>query len=271
MSEVPTPNQQAEQATVVDGRAPPPSYEEHHLDTTAGPSDQKEAPRTSTALHRAPSPQPASGSRHQQVWDPSEAGQDVPPIVSLPPGPLSLTYDQDLIYPTHPPSTALYHIPSSLFSKGHRVMIERSVPASLRDDGSKRKARDQELYEILASSALSNDCEIQGRRKECYRHASMTGRFGMFGPAFSISVRGAVILKLSKREWKDGNDRVVATEAKKGPGNAEIEIVEGLDEKMVDLLVAAWCAKIWRMSFHRDSKLFLPTIKLPSYPDLSAP
>ncbi len=122
----------------LDSKGAPPSYESHEKDKVYDPTE---------LLTDVPQPtQPESTSQDL----PEELLLSAEELLSS--GPLSLTLDRDLIYPTEPPSRALYHLPRSLECNGERVFLERIVPATAREDGSQKKAKDQELY---------HECHIQ--------------------------------------------------------------------------------------------------------------
>jgi len=208
----------------------PPPYALHEDSRHAAPK-----------YRRQETPPPSEEQRNATESNDEDA--ETPPPS---PEPLSLTMDRDLIYPTHPPSTAMYHLPRTLTWSGDRVFLEKSVPAHRRENGKWRKAYDQDLYEIRGQ-IFSMSCEIIAKRANCYqgRVASMKKRRSLFGDMWDISFKERVVLRYNKCQWKDAAGAVVAIE-EKNPMRRVVVIQEGIDSGMRDLIVAAWCAKVWR-------------------------
>jgi len=54
--------------------------------------------------------------------------------------------------------------------------------------------------------------------------------------------------KDGKSTWKDGDNRVIATEDLDGEDQHKLIITVSLHQEIVDALVALWCALIWQHS-----------------------
>ncbi|KAF2667211.1 hypothetical protein BT63DRAFT_427616 [Microthyrium microscopicum] len=176
------------------------------------------------------------------------------------PAPLTLTIDNNLLYPP-PPSTALYHLPRLLTWSGNEISLARSMPAARRPG----QIRDLALY-TLRRTPFTHEVALLPRR-EGLKPATMRGRRGVFGGMrWDVEIRGEPLLRYRKGAWRLAKGgMVVATEKvqreAKRPGvlleedndsaeevveREEITIAgEGIELWMKDLLVASWCAKVW--------------------------
>ena len=168
--------------------------------------------------------------------------------------PLSLTMDDDLIYPTLPPSNALYHIPRRLTWIGSSVYLKRNVPERLRRDGTKVPAESQDLYEIVVRP-YSTTVELIGKRASCFgKGKGIMVRPSIFHDVWEISFQDEIAVKYKKSKWLDHTGKVLATEEKPDKATADpsykqrlvMEISVGVNAKMMNLLVACWTAKVWR-------------------------
>ncbi|KAI9798341.1 MAG: hypothetical protein M1835_000004 [Candelina submexicana] len=215
------------------GKGAPPSYESHGEDDVYDPNNET----PTTVPHSGHLDTIPQGLREELLLSAEQL---------LSSGPLSLTLDKDLIYPTEPPSRALYHIPRSLACNGDKVFLERSVPATVRQDGSQGKARDQELYHIVGSRLTSSEIEIRGMRRSCYGDSigRMRPRHAFFHSRWDVAFRKQTVLRFKNRTWLDANEGVMARE-RKGMSKPIMVIEQGVDVQMMDLLVACWCAKTW--------------------------
>ena len=173
---------------------------------------------------------------------------------------LSLTMDGELIYPTLPPSNALYHLPRQLTWRADRVYLHRSVPEKTKKNGSVVPASSQELYEIVkppyAGLGGSGLYELVGKRASCFGagKGSMM-RTSIFHDTWEVSYQKELAIRYKKGKWRDAEGNVLAT-LEMGTEDSGLaaekkrrvmEIEKGVSPKMVNLLVACWTAQVWRM------------------------
>ena len=167
---------------------------------------------------------------------------------------LSLTMDDDLIYPTLPPSNALYHIPRRLTWTGDCVYLERSIPERQKKDGTTVPTTDQELYEI-ALRPYARSIELSGKRASCFgRGKGNMTRPSIFHDTWEVSFQKELAIKYRKSKWTDSEGNILATEAKVEKAGESLSykqrrtmVVEaGVNPKLLNLLVACWTAKVWR-------------------------
>ena len=183
--------------------------------------------------------------------------------------PLDLTLDQGLIYPP-PPSSALYHLPRVLTWSGNEIFLARSLPALSTRRNRHAAARDLALYTIRRTP-FTRDVNLMPRR-EGLKAASMHGKRGILGSmTWEVEVKGKTVLKYAKGKWKDMAGRTVATEkqlvqterSESGEidrqHREDITLGPGLEITMKDLIVAAWCTRIWHDNGRvRLAKSFMP-------------
>jgi hypothetical protein len=224
----------------------PPSYSRHQQDellsTTASLSlagwRRRQVPVTRTPTHE-------SASQLLQVLGTNDA--------------LDLTIDNGLIYPP-PPSNALYHLPRLLTWSGNEIFLFRSLPALMSRGGhSVGPARDLALY-TMRRTPFTHEVTLHPRR-EGLKTAVMRGKKRMFccSTSWEVEVKGQVILKYAKGKWMDKDGNIVATEKEQAAARTSkyalnsctsrevMTIVgEGLDIATKDLIVAAWCTRIWQ-------------------------
>ena len=180
---------------------------------------------------------------------------------------LSLTMDGELIYPTLPPSNALYHLPRQLTWRADRVYLHRSVPEKTKKNGCVVPAKSQELYEIVKPpySGLGGSglYELVGKRASCFGSGkgSMM-RTSIFHDTWEVSFQNELAIKYKKGKWRgvDGNVLATLEMGTEDDGLAAekkrrvMEIEAGVPPKMVNLLVACWTAQVWRMVQTQISK-----------------
>lgn len=173
--------------------------------------------------------------------------------------PLDLTIDNGLIYPP-PPSNALYHLPRVLTWSGNEVFLFRSLPAlASRRGGSTGQARDLALY-TMRRTPFTHEVALLPRR-EGLKNATMRGKKRLFASdmSWNVEVKGKTVLKYSKGKWKDHTGKIIATEkpqaghndneaARNGHTGREAVTITGVDLDIAtkDLIVAAWCTRIWQ-------------------------
>lgn len=219
----------------------PPSYEQYEFDEIC---TSNESPSHQTSLQAAASPSGKSATTAA--------------------APLSLTMDNSLIYPTIPPSAALYHIPRPLFFHGDRVYLQRSVARDPFPSGKQRRGLNEELYE-LRRIPYTDDREIAliARRPACYGENSRRTRMrrvrGLLGTTWEIVVDDVVVVKGHRGQWKHGSGPVIAREetldlplrcynAEQQKISGVLVVLAGVEQQIQDLVVAAWCGKIWLLA-----------------------
>lgn len=180
------------------------------------------------------------------------------------PSPLSLTLDNNLLYPP-PPSNALYHLPRTLTWSGNEIYLARSLPATT-TRRTNTASRDLALY-TMRRVPLAHEVSLVPRR-EGLKSAVMRGRRSIIGNmSWDVEVAGERVLKYRKGIWKTPAGKVVATEKKiyewgtpdeDHHGIREEITIEGDDVElwMKDLVVAAWCSRMWQI----NSKLSLTKV-----------
>ncbi|PGH13465.1 hypothetical protein AJ80_06334 [Polytolypa hystricis UAMH7299] len=224
---------------VAGGDPPPPSYEE-----TIGI-----VPPTAAA--------PAAATRAQPAPDLS-----------------SITIDGTLIYPTLPPATALYELSHDLDAGFNKVDISRLVPRTTDVTTTSMNPRDKLIYEFK-QVIFSTTVEITGRRRSAVSGTLyLKPRIGLLKqgwevwhtPASSTSSQrvgggghpDALLFRLkgswnARRpeplRWEDASGSLVALETvwQRGEDNSRprLQILSPLPDGMMDILVTAWCARIW--------------------------
>lgn len=183
---------------------------------------------------------------------------DLPPEPDL----SSISLDGTLIYPTTPPATSLYELTHEVNSGYSVVGILRLVPSRQpREDGIPVNPRDKLIYEFRQPPMTPDTVEIVGKRRSTLPGTvflrlknRVTGR----GWEVEHSYGGRKILlyrtkpswRLEKRErldWQDAGGNLVAEETWSGDEGARpiMKILKELDEKMMDILVTSWCARLW--------------------------
>lgn len=223
----------------------PPAYERHEYDEVYTADDPP--------VHQLPLQDTAS---HSQLSS------------TITTAPLSLTMDNSLIYPTIPPSTALYHIPQSLFFHGDRVYLQRSVPREPFPSGKPRRGLNEDLYE-LRRIPYTDDRELAlidrspAYRDNCVGKDPSSKRIrrvrGLIGTTWEVTVDDMVVLKGLKDKWKHASGALVASEEilnlplrcynpEQQKISAVLVIQAEIEQQMQDLLVAAWCGKIWLLA-----------------------
>ena len=224
----------------------PPSYSQHQHDellSVPGTSSLAERRRRRIPVTRTPTH--PSVNQLLQVLGTNDA--------------LDLTIDNELIYPP-PPSNALYHLPRLLTWSGNEIFLFRSLPALMSRQGRLTSpTRDLALY-TMRRTPFTRDVNLLPRR-EGLKAAIMHGKKRMFCSSMSweVEVKGQVILKYSKGKWMDKGRNIVATEKMQVEASTAKNVLngstrrealtiagEGLDIATKDLIVAAWCTRIWQ-------------------------
>jgi hypothetical protein len=185
--------------------------------------------------------------------------------------PLSLTIDNNSLYPP-PPSSALYHLPRVLTWSGTEISLARSLPWPRRGMRcAPRQARDLALY-TMRRTPFTHEVQLVPRR-EGLKGAVMRGHRGLLGGmTWEVEVRGGKkLLTYSKGRWKvllnNGKNYIIAKEMTQPQlhqqGSSEQYDIDGgktislglngitiegqgVELWMKDLVVAAWCSRIWQ-------------------------
>ncbi|MCJ1486257.1 hypothetical protein MMC06_006434 [Schaereria dolodes] len=181
--------------------------------------------------------------------------------------PLSVTMDNEMIYPTLPPSTAMYHLPRALTFAGDHVYLRRNIPGGNREDGKMRRARSSPLYEIRRLK-YTDDKELCLRCLSPPSHpygddrAHFKCKSGLFhGRACDVSRDNKVVLQCRRGKWKDEAGKIVATEGEVNDRTINVKmhnheerkhyihrilvIEDPVSEQLRDLIMAAWCSQVW--------------------------
>jgi hypothetical protein len=183
--------------------------------------------------------------------------------------PLSITLDGQLIYPSTPPSNALYHLSFSLDSTGSTIDLEASIPGSLRANGTRYKPHFSILYSLtygdISTFSYANrgkmvdpTLQITSKHKAAYPGTGILKytRHGLGKKAWELSYGGKIVLKCKEGVWFDESGVKAAVEENEVSAKKEkvpqvrgqlpmLIFSEGVEETLRGLLVAAWCAKTW--------------------------
>lgn len=191
--------------------------------------------------------------------------------------PRTIHIDGVLIFPSEPPANALYQLSRDLLA-GTRISIQRIDHEihTLSNRGPRARVKDRLLYTFSHRMFDDRFIEIVGKRKECFGEISMAKissfRKHTWDVRPSITSRigtghSQIACKQTRKwlpsgndkpqEWRDAKGLLIAIEdvLSLGPGsegilitNPSIRIVEPLEQKLMDLLVTAWCARIWNQN-----------------------
>ena len=210
-----------------------------------------------------------------------EADENEPPAYdSLVPStptlfqPQSIVIDHSLIFPSEPPATALYQLNHNL-DTGNSVTIGRIDHTTTRAPGRspRTRVRDRPIYEFSHKIFDSKSIEIKGKRSDGFFTVGMYQHdyIGDHDWRLVGASGGLLTCKPSKKrifsksniafKWIEEGGKVVALEHKRkdrptikngkhpgaaGPDERQVlDILEPLEQKAVDLLVTAWCARVW--------------------------
>lgn len=169
----------------------------------------------------------------------------------------NLIIDGALIYPAEPPATALYELTRPLDGSGKviGILMVTAKSSANRDD-------DRHLYDFKAWLDRHSILELVGMRRTTYRHVMFSKGFGLTGRHWTVRSnektqtkvllvarggRGGVV-------WRDGDGKIVAYEKKMvaptasehSSGFPSLELQCSMEKRVMDLLVTAWCARIWQ-------------------------
>ncbi|KAK2763695.1 hypothetical protein FQN54_009311 [Arachnomyces sp. PD_36] len=196
------------------------------------------------------------------------AYEDVAPNAStqLPPEPdlSSISLDGTLIYPTVPPATSLYELTHDITAGYSVVGIIRLVPTrQQRENGIPANPRDKPLYDFQQPPLTTDVVEMVGKRRSTLPGTVfLSTKNGIMGYGWEVehSHGGQKVLlyrtkpswkyeKKGRLEWQDADGEPVAEETLGGESSLPaLKIYKSLDEKMMDILVTSWCARLWLCS-----------------------
>jgi hypothetical protein len=137
-----------------------------------------------------------------------------PPLTETTPSePLSLTLDKALIFPNTIPATALYSLNYTLNTMGNSVTISRSVPGTIRNDGTSSKITDKDLYNITRPPLSLLEFQIHGKRKSTFSGTgNLQMKTGLMGKYWECRFKDKLVLRGKYGTWCDKQGRVVARE-----------------------------------------------------------
>ncbi|GBF63449.1 hypothetical protein TMEN_6074 [Trichophyton mentagrophytes] len=173
-----------------------------------------------------------------------------------------LTLDGNLIYPVVPPTTALYELTHELDAGYRKIGISRLCPN--RNTAQHGNVREKHIYDF-SQPIFSSSVEITGKRKSCLSAAlclrMSRGIIKRGWELFRLRLNGQtddLIFRIRPRhspekqetlQWEDANQSLVAIETVCIPGGSNVRpvfhIVCDMDDRLIDALITAWCAKIW--------------------------
>lgn len=185
----------------------------------------------------------------EEAHQPQLPLRETSPEPPTPTGPLSLTLDKDLIFPNTIPATALYSLNFTLNSMGNSIMVRRSGASP------RGKIVDKDLYGITRQPMSGSHLfEIQGKRQSTFPGTGkIQFKSGLFGGGWECQYKNKLVLKGKRDIWTNVDGKVVAREVNEVPegnkkgvqGKPILNFEKGIDELLVDLMVAVWCTTIW--------------------------
>ncbi|KAH8821266.1 hypothetical protein F5884DRAFT_81782 [Xylogone sp. PMI_703] len=191
----------------------------------------------------------------------------------------SLTLDKSLIYPSIPPSQALYSLSYTLNSLGSEITLRRSVPGLIRPDGTVASVVDKDLFHITRPPLSLASFEIKGLRRSTYPGtAYLELKRGIKGKYWECKFKGQLVLRQKGGVWVDEDGKEIAREQNELPRSKskdkhkaaaidfgvkehpKISFVDDVDQLLMDLMIAVWCAKTWYCATY-GVKSARPTMK----------
>jgi hypothetical protein len=186
--------------------------------------------------------------------------------------PLSLVVNGTHIYLSSPPSQALYELTRPLDGSGKITGIQQighKISAGSCNDPIVI-SHERLLYEFRPWHERESTMEVKGKRKSCCETVWIQRSLGLRGHTWSVQVKDLKEKSFTVRqnfqslfqdqkslEWKDESGRLVAIEVKsrvetgrEGTSLPRLDIRAVLDEKQLNLLVTAWCARIWQEAMY---------------------
>lgn len=199
-----------------------------------------------------------------------ETGTDAPPysaqrnsLQSSQPSPTISNFilDDTLIRSAKQPELGAYRLTHALDCGFSTIGISRLVPLGSHRQSTTSRTYERHLYDF-SKPVFSNDVEIVGKRRGAL-HGTV-----IFKPYHGLMRTGWEVLhetkdgrklilrtrptrrpaRKSELQWEDGRRSLVAVETQMHSTpdcRPRFHVVAPLDETMADILVTAWCARIW--------------------------
>ena len=263
---------EVDQTRVIDPAESVPAYGDHIADDLYSDTVQDfSIPNYGTGL---PSLDEVESEPDQEAPDNiflsiSEARPATPLPPPAPSGPLCLTLDKALIFPNTVPATALYSLNYTLNTMGNSITLRRSVPGPMRSNCLPGKIQDKDLYDITRPPFSNLFYQIRGKRQSTYPGVGdLKLKSGLRRKHWECRFRDKVVLKSKAGIWENAEGKVVAREvnevlakSKKGKDksvddgireNPGLDFEPGMDDLLVDLMVAVWCTKTWCNQTHES-------------------
>jgi hypothetical protein len=194
--------------------------------------------------------------------------------------PQSILLDRCLVFPSQPPSNALYQLNHDLGS-GHSTTIGRIDHSITLSHGRTARTRIKDRVIYTFSHRLFNDTviEVAGKRRDGFTFVLIVKSSSMRGSGWKVCAssastrhQGAMILHCkpvstwfnhsdTTFKWVDAGGKTIAVENKPNSRpksskdrkeehtgfdiNQSLDILEPLEQKALDLLVTSWCARVW--------------------------
>ncbi|PGH29142.1 hypothetical protein GX50_08103 [[Emmonsia] crescens] len=238
---------------------PPPAYEETE------PRHQEQSNPKQPLPHAHPQPEPPP--QFQSTTSINLMPQPPPPDLS------DITLDGTLIYPTIPPATSLYAVSHDLDLGHSEIEVSRLVPRRTSTGALRPNAnpRDKVIYKFKRP-VVYDPVEIIGQRRSTLpgllrlkptRQLLKTGwvLWHVYRNTESMVFRVKPTRNPERQEvleWQDGCGAPVAIETlaadpdddqfdRSRSRRPRLQVVSAtpLDDMMMDVLVTAWCARIW--------------------------
>ncbi|OJD26119.1 hypothetical protein ACJ73_02506 [Blastomyces percursus] len=253
----------------------PPAYDDIESQHPERPIPTEPLP------HAHPEPPPQS--------TPSTNITAQPPLPDL----SDITLDGTLIYPTTPPATSLYVVSQHLDLGHSTIDVSRLVPRRTSSGAlsANPNPRDKIIYKFNRP-VLNGPVEIAGQRRSTLpgivllkstRQLLKTGwvLWHVYRNTESMVFRVKPTRNPERQEvleWQDGCGATVAIESlatdpddpqvdRRGARRPRLQIVSAtpLDDMMMDVLVTAWCARIWitfKLKQEEEKNKNIPTREL---------
>lgn len=191
-------------------------------------------------------------------------------------GPLGVstyTIDGDRVFSsTQSNDKALYEIDNKIDGsyKGHVISLVRVDREIITENGNDRvKTRKKHIYDVTRSPFWPHEFRIDGMRKDSYKKSYLRGNAA---PGGGVGISGSDVPLLSARppvsslvrfkgsgtlQWRDEKGEVIAIETERAWTEKEgepvreetkpkLELKLELDDKLLDFLMVAWCARNWK-------------------------
>ncbi|MCJ1335506.1 hypothetical protein MMC09_000777 [Bachmanniomyces sp. S44760] len=251
-------------------RDPPPGYGLHQYDEVFTTHDEMHARNEREPSIRYFEDIPVADGRRESVLSTGSVSLDLEPVLSRTESifeyPLSITMENEMIYPTVPPSSALYHLPRPLTFHGESVYIRRNIHRGIGDNGKLKKPLGLMLYELKRVPYSNNrEISIKARNESCVSGSTCLKLTSgsMLGTACEVRINNDIIFVCRWGKWKSAAGKVIAVEGEvkdatrivpvHSNGTEEkrhcicrvLVMQEDIGEQLRDLLMASWSGKVW--------------------------